>query len=304
MSAPEKKPSLTPARLLVGLVLGLLPWLGAGQAQAQADEPVKIRIEITDNGFNGQPDSTIEVEQGKLVELTFVFAQKSALGDSHIIMLKGYGLETPEVNYYKPEATLKFMADKPGTFELTCDLDCEIHDKLKRAHLKVTGVAGTGSGQHAAALVPTVLSVYPSQWQVQGGEVKLSAALKDGNGAPVPRATVLFYLETTFAGTAGRMEIGEAKTDANGAAATAYKPTFPGKQKITASFEGIGLYAESEQSFELQVLSVGQGYTVAPRGLEGLSDRAPLVVALVMLAIWSTFAHVLYQVFRISRAST
>ncbi|MBI4494632.1 MAG: Ig-like domain repeat protein [Chloroflexi bacterium] len=284
--------------LLAGLVLGLVPWV----AHAQSQEPVKMRIEITENGFNGQPDFNLELEQGKTVELTFVFVQKAALEDVHIVVLKGYGLETPEISYYNKEATLKFVADKPGTFELTCDLDCEIHDKLKRAHLKVKG-SGAASGAGAAALVPTAISMYPSAWEVAGAPVKLSASLKDANGSPVAKATVRFLVDTEFAGTKGQMEIGAARTDANGAAAVSYKPTFPGTQQITAHFEGMGLFAESEQSLRLQVREAEPAYVVAPRGLEGVSDRIPIGVAVVLLSIWSTFTFVLYQVFRISRAT-
>lgn len=289
--------ALRTAGLLMGLVLGLVPWL----AHAQSQEPVKKRIEIVESGFNGNPDFTLELEQGRQVELTFVFAQKAALEDGHIVVLKGYGLETPEINFHNKEATLKFVADKPGTFELTCDLDCEIHDKLKRGHIKVVGSAGSGSAS-AAALERTSISVFPSAWQTNGAPVKVSANLTDASGAPVGKAMVRFYVQTEFAGTKGLMEIGSAKTDAKGAAAISYKPTFTGKQDITARFEGMGLLGESEQSVQLQVLAAEPAYAVAPRGLEGISDGAPIGILVVITGIWSTFAFVLFHVYRISRA--
>lgn len=273
----------------------------AAQSAASGGQDVqKIRVEITDNGFNGRPDFTLEVDQGRQVELTFVFAQKGTLGDGHIVMLKGYGVETPEINYYNPEATLKFIADKPGTFEMTCDLDCEIHDKLQKAHLKVT--AGAVSGGAAVTYLPTTLSAYPSAWETSGEPVQLSLSLKDGSGSPVPRANVRVFVETEFAGTKGRMEIAGLKTDAKGAAVASYKPTFPGRQVVTAQFEGVGLYAESQQSFQLQVKDVEPAYVVGPRGLEGVSDRIPIGIALVMASIWSTFGFVVFHVYRIGRS--
>ena len=60
------------AAVLIGLILSTVPL-----HVAQADDPVKIRVEITDDGFKGSPDGgdfVINVEQGKLVELTFVWA--------------------------------------------------------------------------------------------------------------------------------------------------------------------------------------------------------------------------------------
>ncbi|MFQ5879700.1 MAG: hypothetical protein ACE5IZ_05975, partial [Dehalococcoidia bacterium] len=58
----------------------------------------------------------------------------------------------------------------------------------------------------------------------------------------------------------------------------------------------------SEQAFQLQVLSADPAYSVSPTGLERLRDWAPLGVGLVVLAVWATFAYVLYQVYHIRRA--
>ena len=296
-----------PLRVLqIGLLLGGLVLAAApGLAQAQGQEPQKIRVPITENGFNGQPDFTLEVDQGRHIELTFAFAHTAHLGDSHIVMLKGYGVETTEISYYQPEATLKFISDRPGTFELTCDLDCESHDKLQKAHLRVkAGGAGAASGGSAVAFLPTILSAYPSAWDTSGEPVKLSLSLKDNNGAAVPKAALRVFVETEFAGSKGPMEIGAVKTDATGAAVVSYKPTFPGRHNVTAQFEGMGLYAESQQAFQLQVKDVAGGYVVAPRGLEAVSDRIPIAIAVIMASIWSTFAFVLSHVYRISRQSS
>ncbi len=271
-------------------------------AAAQSQEAVKQRIEIGDNGFNNQPDFTLEVEQGQLVELTFVFTQTIALGDSHIVVLRGLGLETPEINFYNREATLKFIADKPGTFELGCDLQCEVHAELNKAHLKVKSAGAGATGAASAALITTSLTAYPSAWDLDGGSAKLSAALRDADGKPVARAPLQFLVDTEFGGVKGQMEVGSGKTDANGNASVTYKPTFAGIQKVTVRFAGMGLYREAEQSFQIQVRGFEPGYDVAPRGLEGVSDRVPLVIFAILGGIWTTFAFVLSQVFLISRS--
>ena len=68
---------------------------------------------------------------------------------------------------------------------------------------------------------------------------------------------------------------------------------------MTARFEGMGPYAESEQSFRLQVRGAAPAHTVASRALESVSDRLPLFLAAVLAGIWSTFGYALYQVSRI-----
>lgn len=283
------------AILLAALLVALTLSSGLGYAEG---EPVKIKVPITDNGFNGDPNYMLEVEQGKSYELTFVFAQKGALGDGHVIVLKGYGVETDEIGFHNPEVALKFVANRPGTFELTCSNDCDIHDKLKSAHLKVKGAAG-GSG--AAALEPTALTLFPSAWQVAEGPVKLSATLKDGAGNPVPKATVRFYVDGEFAGTKGAMEVGAAKTDAKGMAAVSYNPTFAGQQQVAARFEGMGIYAESEKAVQIKVASARPAYAVAPIGLDAIRSRAPIALAMLVLSIWCTFGFVLYQIYGVRR---
>ncbi|MBI4308503.1 MAG: hypothetical protein HY684_06840 [Chloroflexi bacterium] len=304
--------------LLVALALGMMP-----QHVAHADDPVKIRVELTDGGFNGKGDDfTIDVEQGKLVELTFVWAHKAFLRDEHIMVLQGYKLESEKLTAEHREATFKFIADKPGTFNFKCDLDCEVHDALARGYLKVgRGVSGGG----AAALTPTSLTVSPSSWATDGDTVTLMATLKDAKGAPVSKAEVLFLLDAEFVGAKSKMEIGAAKTDANGVAFLEFKPTLAVERyAITARFEGMGVYGESQQAIEIQALGTPPpAYVMEPVGLGIIpSWAAPLMLsaggqslaqqvasrwpttalALAVLAIWAILGFILYQAFSISRA--
>ncbi len=303
-------------------VVALLLLVAPRVVLAQGPAPVKLRVEVTDNGFN--PD-TIEVQQGQTVELTFVWSQQAYPNDEHIITLDGYKLESDKINSDHREATLKFIADKPGDFIFKCDLDCQVHDLLGAGHLKVTGGSGSGT---SAALTPTKLTVSPSSWVTAGEPIILMAVLKDDKRAPVSKAEVRFTLQAEFAGSHGAMEIGTAKTDYNGVAFLAYRPTVQTMlQNITAQFDRMGLYAPSKQSFQIRLIGTPpSAYQVSPLGLPdtpvyaSLSTRAPLPIAapataalswsvghwqeapLVLLVggVWAIFAYVLFQVLGIA----
>ena len=291
-------------------------------------DPVKIRVELNDGGFNGNPgDFTIEVEQGALVELTFAWAHRAYLQNEHIIVLEGYKLEWDKLNFQQREASVQFIADKPGTFTFKCDLDCDIHDHLQKGHLKVKRSGESG----AAALTPTTLALSPSAWETGGEPILLTAVLKDAQGAPVPKAEIRFFLDAEFVATQGKMELGLAKTGADGTASLKFRPTLAdAQQRITARFEGVGLYDESQQSIEIQVTKEPPpAYVMVPVGLEArlpagpqvlffavapanplgstlawaLAHVVPLTLAAVLLAIWSTFGFVLYQTLGIRRAA-
>ncbi len=303
--------ALTATALLGALTLAV----GAPQlAYAQGPEPVKIRVETVDSGFQCAPvsknclgeqsgDFVIEVAQGSLVELTFVWAHVGYFQEEHVMILEGYKLETDKLTREHPEATLKFIADKAGGFTFKCDLDCDVHDYLQRGHLKV-GRGGGGGG--AAVFTPTALSLTPSSWVTAGDPVSLTAVLKDAKGAPVPKAEVRFYVDASFVGTKGKMAIGTAKTDANGVAFLDYRPTLATRQQvIMAAFEGMGVYAESQGSIELQEVGVPPAaYTTAPIGLEVIRHWAPTALAAAVLSVWSVFGFVLYQAIGIARVST
>jgi hypothetical protein len=269
--------------------------------QAQGPEPVKIRVAVDDVGFNGNPgDFTIEVEEGALVELTFVWAHQAYLQEEHIIILEGYNLESDKITADNRETTVKFIADRPGNFSFRCDIECDLHDYLQQGHLKVTRRGGGGG---AATFTPTVLRVTPSSWVTGGDPINLMVVLQDVHGTAVPKAEVYFTLDAEFAGTRGEMEIGRAKTDAHGVAFLDYQPLLGVRQhKITAHFEGLGIYDESQQAIEIQELGMPPtAYTLAPIGLESIRHWAPTAFMLVLVGIWIAFGYVLYQVVAIAR---
>ncbi|MBI3953906.1 MAG: Ig-like domain repeat protein [Chloroflexi bacterium] len=301
--------TLLATALLAALLLAALP---RHLALAQGPEPVKIRVETVDAGFKCAPvsknclgdqsgDFIIEVEQGSLVELTFAWAHVGYAHEEHIMVLPGYRLETDKLTSEHREATMKFVADKPGSFNFKCDLECEVHDYLQRGRLKVS--RGGSGGAAAAALTPTALALTPSSWVTAGDPLSLMAVLKDAQGTPVSKGEVRFYLDAEFAGTKGKMEIGTAKTDKNGVALLSYRPALAARQqKITAHFEGMGVYGESQQAVELQEVGVPPpAYTTAPVGLESIRHWAPTALAAAVLAVWSVFGFVLYQAIGIAR---
>ncbi len=305
---------------LLALLLGFAP-----APVTQAADPVQIRVAITDGGFNGNPgDFTVEVEQGALVELTFIWDHKAYIHEEHIMVLEGYRLEKDKITATNRETTLRLVADKPGTFVFKCDLDCEIHDFLQRGHLKVKR---SGEGGGAAALPPTTLSLSPSAWEASATPILLTAVLKDAkSGNPVAKAEIRFFLDAEFAGTQGQMPLGKAKTDASGTASLEFRPTLPApKQNITARFEGMGLYDESQQAIEIEVgREPASAYVMEPIGLEpdlpsllflSAAPAGPLSRAVawfqqegihvsfvaIVLAVWSALGFVLYQAIAMRR---
>jgi len=284
--------------VVMAATVALTPWLAAADHSRN-----HIQVLITDSGFNGKADElAIEVELGQMVELSFLWAHTGYMKEEHLIVLDGYKLETDKLTSSKREATLKFIADKPGTFNFRCDLECDLHDYLQRGYIKVkTGASGSGS---AAARTATALTLSPSTPIAAGGElVTLMATLKDPQGAPVPKAEVRFFVDATFGSTKAKMNIGVARTDANGIAFLDYRPTNADAEVgITARFDGMGIYAESEQKIQLQKVGVPPpAYGSEPAGLELIRSAAPFMLFGILLSVWAIFAFVIFQVVGIFR---
>ncbi len=290
-----------PLRVLaLALLLSALPPRGVVRAQGEVH---RIRTVVNDGGWEGNPgDYYVEVEQGEAVEWTFIWDQKVAMQDEHIMTLDGYRLEWDEINKDSREATVQFVADKAGTFTFKCDMDCVIHDQLQRGHLKVKPKAGEGGG--AAMLTATSIKLKPSSTVSAGEPIDLMATVRDANGAPVAKADVHFFADVEFAGTKGTMEIGTARTDANGVAFFDYQPTFAARYlKITARFEGMGVYAEAEQSTTVAIVDALPAYTVRPVGLEAVGQWTLAAFLLAIAGVWAVFGYVLFQAYQISRGS-
>jgi plastocyanin len=279
--------------VVMAIMVAVTPWLAAAHHDRN-----HIQVSITDSGFNGKADElAIEVELGQMIELSFLWAHTGYMKEEHNIVLNGYNVETDKLNSNKREATLKFIADKPGTFNFKCDLECDLHDYLQRGYIKVK--AGAGGGGSVAARTVTALTLSPSTPVAAGGEtVTLMVTLKDPQGAPVPKADVRFFVDATYGGTKAKMDIGIARTDANGVAFLDYRSTTPDAEVgITARFDGMGIYAESEQKIQLPKVGVPPpSYTPEPPGLELIRGAAPFALFGIVFGVWVIFAFVVFQV--------
>lgn len=282
------------------VALALVPGpLGAFAAHAGGHPVLKLRVEVSREGLNGRPDLVIEAEQGQRVEMTFVWADMAVPDNAHLIYIKGYELSTDLLSSEHRTHTLSFVADAPGTFEVVCVWPCEGHlEALQGGRLRVTPVGGGTGGQSLTATGLALRSLGPEA----GGAVRLRATLADDAGNPIPNVPVRFFVEAELAGTRGLMEIGSAVTDSRGVASLVYAPTFPGEQRLTARFEGVGLYAESEGTARLDVPDAVPAYTSGPPGLAPLPRLAAAGLVALVLGVWATFAYVIYQVLRIRRA--
>ena len=301
------------APALAVALLVLAPWLADPHpTMAQSPAPVSVRVQITDTGLACEAKTanclgdengifTLEFDQGTLVELTAVWAHKAYAQEEHIIVVEGYKLETDKLNSKNRDGLLKFVADKPGTFGFKCDLDCDVHEHLQKGQVRIKRSGGGGS---AATLTKTKLTLTPSSTVLAGGElVTLMAALKDSAGEPVSKAQIQFSIDTDFAGTTGKMEIGMARTDANGVAFLDYQPTLDSDQQtIHAQFEGMGIYSESQEKAAIQVVGAPyDAYRTGPIGTENLARVAAGAFILILLGVWTTYGFIASQVLNITR---
>ncbi|MBI3742179.1 MAG: hypothetical protein HY257_10560 [Chloroflexi bacterium] len=94
------------------------------------------------------------------------------------------------------------------------------------------------------------------------------------------------------------MEIGVARTDANGVAFLDYRPTLDvAKQTILVESEASGIYAETAQTIEIQESAPpASSYNAAGIGLDDIRRAAPFALVGVVIAVWATYAFVLAQV--------
>jgi Fe-S-cluster-containing hydrogenase component 2 len=257
---------------------------------------------------------------------TVVWSHQAYPQEEHILVLEGYKLETDKIDAAHREGSFKFLADKVGTFNFWCDVECDTHDLLQKGHLKVTNGGSAGSSGAASGRTATSLAfrANTSILTRSGGPLTLTAVLTDTSGVPIPKAEVRFYLAAELAGTEGQMEIGVGKTDANGVATLEYQPHIvTPKLKITAHVDALGVYDESQQIIEIEQLGEPPpAYAEAPTGLEhapniwlgsdphgpsatvwswSINHWGPLAIAVVVLGVWSTLGFALYQIYGISR---
>lgn len=277
--------------VLAGLLLAFGPGASVSASGLADSAPIEAKVQITDAGF--QP-STVNVTQGAQVDLTFVFDQQAFPDDSHMIALDGYNLETDLIDKAHPQSTLKFIADKPGTFGFSCALQCSIHNAMQNGKL-VVGTAGAGAASSAASFTTTTLTLKPSTYATNGDPILLTALLADDKGSPVSKANVTFYEDATFGGTTGQMQIGTGRTDNNGVAFLYFRPTLADPhQTITVKFDGAGVNAASTATIHIaMVQNPPPAYVTEPVGLAAIRTVAPSIFEGVIALVWGILALVL-----------
>lgn len=119
----------------------------------------------------------------------------------------------------------------------------------------------------ALGLATTVLAADPTALELQaprqaslGDTVTITAVLRDARGAPIPRATVMFWNEAHFLGKAGVLRLGETVTDAQGKATFSYEARTEGDMALNAYFAGDAKYAGAQGSVTLAVQGSAQLY--------------------------------------------
>ncbi len=146
----------------------------------------------------------------------------------------------------------------------------------------------------AIPLIPTDLQFSVPRSVGEGEEFTLGVVLTDDVGQPVVDALITFTMHITF----GKLNLGNATTDANGTASLNYTLAATGEFLMDANFRGGRGYREASATAILVV--EGSDEPVESPWLTG-DQLAVLVVTTVLAGVWGSYAYVAYQVYRISR---
>jgi len=265
---------------------------------AQQDQN-PIRIEVSEEGFkNPNGKLPIVVEEGKEVEITFVYADVTSFNNKHIIHISGYNIDTEVLDKDNPEVTVKFIANKTGEFSFKCILDCVGHQNIQSGILVVQAASGDGS---QTAIKVTLALDAPDQSET-GQPLTLIALIKDEFNEPVADSLVKFFIESDFF-VNDLMDIGEVLTDEQGQAKIDYTPNQPGVLRAVARYEtGSGLEPiETEKTIDIK--DNGKFLYQSRVGIQFPNGLLFWMVAvfIVLAGVWSTFLYVLFQVNGISR---
>jgi hypothetical protein len=259
-----------------------------------------FRVEVSQNGFNGKPDLVLQVQPGQEVEITFVYGD-AGLNDpeqSHIMQIDGYDVDVL-LDLDHQESTVKFVADKAGSFTIHCRAKCKGHRSLQNGLLVVGAAPAPGVAAGAPPALSTALVMSSVSPASDGASTSLAATLKDGAGQPLTGAQVTFYIEQAFMSANSRVTIGSAQTDASGVATIRYQPHADGDQAAVARFEGMGTYGASESTSVLHVEGSLPAYVPAGRSGLDIPGWGPWWVGILLGAVWLTYSFVWTQILRI-----
>lgn len=256
---------------LITLLLTLLSVIFPARAALAAEDgensssPVQIEIKVSEDGFNGKNEYSLEAFKGQQVEIVFIWDENKQPANTHVMSVEGYDQKTGLLNKDNHRQTVRFVASKDGAFRISCIFPCMGHNNLQKAVLTVKAqpiqiVSTTTSKEPSAAetldksstltreeikktAAPNLSLSMPNKWY-RGGEASLSAMLATNDGKPIRGENVTFYLDYSFflglnsGKVSDMMEIGKVTTDENGIARLKYTPRAGGEVKFQARYNG------------------------------------------------------------------
>ncbi len=149
------------------------------------------------------------------------------------------------------------------------------------------------------AAEPVSLELQAPEQVTLGDEVIVTAVLRDGNGAPVPAATVILWSAATFLSTGGAIELGRAVTNAQGKATLLYQARTEERALLNAYFPGDSRYDPASATVELMVQGSSQLYQ-STAGVRVPGIGVWLLVG-VLGIVWSIYLTVMVLLTLIAR---
>lgn len=256
----------------------------------------QFRIEVTKNGFNGTSEELrIEVEEGQEIEIIFEYIDDTSFDNQHIIYISDYNTRTDVLGKDNPEVSLEFTANKTGVFYITCILNCTGHNNLRGGNLLVFPASGL------VTMRDVTLDLDAPDQAETGQSLTLTALIKDEFEKPVKDYLVRFFIKSDFF-VNSLMEIGEEVTDEQGLAKIDYISNEAGVLQIVARYEVNNGLNSVEAEREVDVTGNSEPIYQTLVGIQFPNGLLIWMMALVaiLLAAWSTFIFVLYQVRGIS----
>jgi hypothetical protein len=138
---------------------------------------------------------------------------------------------------------------------------------------------------------PVTMTFEQPEAKGEGNGLSLSVRLVSGDGEPITRQPVEFFV-TTDLFDARPVALRSAVTNADGVATVTYTPTWDGDHRITAQFPGNESFRPTEATSVLNVSGVPSSYVPPAEPLSPLRQWATPGAVAVVLAVWLVLAAV------------
>lgn len=269
--------------LLVFFLVGA--WMGSAAAQSS---PKQIVIDVSQHGWNNDPNAIFTVEEGEPVEFVFNYGDGDlSIDNPHVMMIEGTNVESGQLNRANPKQVMRFVPEKTGTFSLQCKITCTGHGNLGSGRIRVVA-AGSGGAQPLETAIALV-TVPP---KAAGELAEVRAKVTTATGAPVEGVTVDFSVRTTFV-ISEWMPVGQARTGPSGEAVLRFRPNRGGDQTVRAYYAGSGRYVGAEKTLNLAVPEMQPVYN-QPDGLH-IPGFGFWLLWLIVGVIWATYLLIFFN---------